>query len=157
MVNAYQEQGQLPESNPKELTRESSRAFLSQAKPGDYLAIQAYVQPTAEMEAALQALRLHLRSHTKLAITLGYGPRFLHSTGQLHKGDGGNGLFIQFTSDAAQEVPIPETAGEDASAITFNILIMAQALGDGQALQDENRRVIHFHLGQNPLATLKNM
>ena len=115
------------------------------------------MQPTAEMEATLQELRLHLREHTKLAITIGYGPRFLHSTGQLHKGDGGNGLFIQFTSDSAETVPIPETAGNDDSAITFNVLIMAQALGDGQALQDENRRVIHYHLGQNPLAALKEM
>ncbi len=157
MVNAYQEQGQLPQSNPQELTRESSRAFLSQAKPGDYLAIQAYVQPTAEMEATLQDLRLHLREHTKLAITIGYGPRFLHSTGQLHKGDGGNGLFMQFTSDSAETVPIPDTAGNDDSSITFDVLILAQALGDAQALQDENRRVIHYHLGQDPVAALKNI
>ena len=109
------------------------------------------------MEATLQELRLHLRQHTKLAITIGYGPRFLHSTGQLHKGDSGNGLFMQLTSDAQNTIPIPETAGSDDSAISFNVLVMAQALGDGQALQDENRRVIHYHLGQDPVSALKNI
>jgi hypothetical protein len=157
MVNAYQESGQLPQSTAQPLTRESSRAFLAQAKPGDYLAIQAYVQPTPEMEATLQELRRHLRQHTQLAITIGYGPRFLHSTGQLHKGDRGNGLFMQFTSEPHATVPIPEKAGEDTSSISFNVLIMAQALGDGQALQDENRRVIHYTLGPDPVASLKNI
>jgi hypothetical protein len=157
MVNAYQETGQLPHSSPETLTREAVAEFLGQAQLGYYLAIQAYVQPTAEMEKTLQALRRHLRQMTKLAITIGYGPRFLHSTGQLHKGDSGNGLFIQLTSDGSQTVPIPDTAGDDASSITFNVLILAQALGDAQALQDENRRVIHFHLGQNPLAALQTL
>jgi hypothetical protein len=152
MVNAYQETGQLPQSDAEKLTRETVAEFLSQAQLGYYLAIQAYVQPTAEMEKTLQALRLHLREQTKLAITLGYGPRFLHSTGQLHKGDSGNGLFIQLTSDGSQTVAIPDTAGDDASSITFNVHIMAQALGDAQALRDENRRVIHFHLGHDHLA-----
>lgn len=148
MVNAYQEKGQLPESSPETFSSETLNAFLAQAKPGDYIAVHAYVQPTTAMDAALQALRLRLRQQTKLAVTVGYGPRFLHSTGQLHKGDGNNGLFIQFTSDAAETIAIPETAGADDSAITFNILLMAQALGDGQALRDEGRRVIHFHLGR---------
>ncbi|MFZ0545902.1 MAG: hypothetical protein WAM60_10720 [Candidatus Promineifilaceae bacterium] len=157
MVNAYQEKGQLPKSDSEPLITEKLIEFLSHAKPGDYIAIQAYVQPTAEMDNTLQSLRLLLRKRTKLAVTVGYGPRFLHSTGQLHKGDGGNGLFVQFTSEAAETVAIPETAGEDASAITFNVLITAQALGDGQALRDENRRVIHFHLGRNPLAALEQI
>jgi hypothetical protein len=154
MVNAYQEEGQLPESDPETYNTETLNNFLSQANPGDYIAVHAYVPPTAEMDAALQALQLDLRNKTHLATTIGYGPRFLHSTGQLHKGDGGNGLFIQFTSDSADTVPIPETAGDDDSSITFNVLILAQALGDGMALRDENRRVIHFHLGQDPLAAL---
>jgi hypothetical protein len=157
MVNAYQEKGQLPESSPETFSSETLNAFLAQAQPGDYIAIHAYVRPTAEMDAALQALRLRLRQQTKLAVTVGYGPRFLHSTGQLHKGDGGNGLFIQFTSDAAEEVAVPDTAGEDSSAITFNILLMAQALGDGQALRDEGRRVVHFHLGRNAVAALEKV
>jgi hypothetical protein len=91
-------------------------AFLSQARPSDpstgsgrsYIAIQAYVQPTQETDAALQSLRAQLRDRLKLATTVGYGPRFLHSTGQLHKGDAGNGLFIQFTAGASQDVPIPD-------------------------------------------------
>jgi glucose-6-phosphate isomerase len=157
MQEKYQKEGQLPQSTPETLTAARLNDFLAQARPNAYIAIHAYVQPTAEMDAALQSLRLRLRAQTKLAVTTGYGPRFLHSTGQLHKGDGGNGLFIQFTSDAAEEVPIPETAGKDDSSITFNILIMAQALGDGQALEDEERQVIHFHLGRNPLAALQQI
>ena len=109
------------------------------------------------MDAVLQALRLHLRSHTKLAITIGYGPRFLHSTGQLHKGDGGNGLFLQLTSDGHEVVPIPDSAGADDASITFNVLITAQALGDGQALQNENRRFIHYHLGEDPVRALSEL
>jgi hypothetical protein len=95
-------------------------------------------------------LRAQLRDRLKLATTVGYGPRFLHSTGQLHKGDAGNGLFIQLTADAAQDAPIPDeatsAAADAASSISFGVLKMAQALGDGQALLDANRRVIRFHL-----------
>ena len=157
MQDRYQKEGRLPQSTPETLTAARLNDFLAQARPNAYIAIHAYVQPTAEMDAALQSLRLRLRAQTKFAVTTGYGPRFLHSTGQLHKGDGGNGLFIQFTSDAAEEVPIPETAGKDDSSITFNVLIMAQALGDGQALKDEKRKVIHFHLGRNPLSALQQI
>jgi len=85
--------------------------FLEQAKPGAYIALQAYLQPTAEMDSALQTLSTRLRNQFRLATTLGYGPRFLHSTGQLHKGDAGHGLFIQFTADDQRDVPIPDEAG----------------------------------------------
>jgi glucose-6-phosphate isomerase len=157
MVDAYQKQGQLPESEGQPLTPEALTEFLKQARPGDYIAVQAYVQPTAEIEAILRAYRLKLRNQTKLAVTLGYGPRFLHSTGQLHKGDGGNGWFIQLTSDAATEVPVPDTAGAEGSSITFNVLILAQALGDKQALEDAGRSVIRFHLGHEPITELQKL
>ena len=75
----------------------SDRTIAFQGEPGAYVAIQAYVRPTPEIEAALQRLRTKVRDRFRLATTLGYGPRFLHSTGQLHKGDGGRGLFIQIT------------------------------------------------------------
>jgi hypothetical protein len=123
--------------------------FLAQGRPGDYLALQAYVQPADETSAALQRLRMRLRDSLKLATTVGYGPRFLHSTGQLHNGDGGRGLFIQLTADSLQDVPIPDKAGSPASSITFGVLKAAQALGDRQALLDNGRRVIRFHLGQD--------
>ena len=149
MVAAYMEDGVLPQGQSAPLTRNALDEFLLQAKPGDYIAIQAYVQPTAATDAALDALRLALRDRLKLATTVGYGPRFLHSTGQLHKGDGGNGLFIQFVSDAMADLPIPDEAGKPASSMSFDVLKHAQALGDAQALKDANRRLIRFDLGDD--------
>jgi hypothetical protein len=78
----------------------------------------------------------------KVATTVGFGPRFLHSTGQLHKGDSGNGYFIQIISSVSNDAQIPDTAGEDSSTISFGILLRAQALGDRQALLDNKRKVI---------------
>ena len=149
MVAEYMQTGRLPASETAPLTGQALNAFLTQAQPGDYISIHAYVQPTEATDAALNDLRLGLRDHLKLATTVGYGPRFLHSTGQLHKGDGGNGLFIQFTSDAIQDVPIPDEAGSPASSMTFGVLEHAQALGDAQALEDAQRRVIRFDLGKD--------
>jgi transaldolase/glucose-6-phosphate isomerase len=155
MVAAYSKTGALPEDEPAPLTAEALDEFLAQARPGDYIALQAYVEPTAETGAELAALRTRLRDRLKLATTAGYGPRFLHSTGQLHKGDAGHGLFVQFTSDAARDVPIPDEAGQPHSAMTFGVLKMAQALGDKQALLDARRRVIRFHLGTDVSSGLK--
>jgi hypothetical protein len=73
----------------------------------------------------------------------------LHSTGQLHKGDGGHGLFIQITADMPLDCPIPDHAGSEESSISFGTLKMAQALGDRQALIDGGRHVIRFHIGKN--------
>lgn len=155
MIETYQTEGTLPEVETSPLTTEALDAFLAEADAGDYLALQAYVQPTPETTEALQALRLAMRDRTKLATTVGYGPRYLHSTGQLHKGDGGNGLFIQFTSDATQDAGIPDEAGSSASSISFGVLVRAQALGDYQALVDAGRRVIHFRLGDDVAPTLR--
>ncbi len=121
------------------------------------MAIQAYVQPTGEVDAALQALRAYLRDQLKLATTVGCGLRFLHSTGQLHKGDAANGLFIQFISGAVQDVPIPDQAGSEASSISFGVLKMAQALADAQALLDAGRRVIRFDLDSDVVAGIKGL
>jgi hypothetical protein len=120
--------------------------FIQQARPGDYIALQAFIQPTPPTNQALQNLRERLRQSTHLATTAGFGPRFLHSTGQLHKGDAGNGLFIQITGDDHRDAPIPDTAGKPESSITFGTLKMAQALGDYQALTDAGRRVMRLHL-----------
>ena len=156
-VAAYRETGQLPQDEPVPLTVETLIAFLVQAEPGDYVALQAYVQPTSETDAALQALRTRIRDVKKLATTVGYGPRFLHSTGQLHKGDRGNGLFIQFTSDPSRDVDIPDEAGKPDSSMTFGLLKMAQALGDKQALEDGGRRVVRFHLGFDVVSGLRRL
>jgi len=155
MVAEYQELGKLPEGGNANLDPENLRNFLTDTKAGDYIALQAYIQPTEQNIKALQNLRLHLRNQYKLATTLGFGPRFLHSTGQLHKGDAGNGFFIQFVTQPDQDLAIPDEAGEPGSSITFGILILAQALGDGQALINENRHFIRFKL--NAGETAKNI
>ena len=125
---------------------EALEQFLAQGKAGDYITLQAFVPPNPDSESALQALRTRLRDRYKLATTSGFGPRFLHSTGQLHKGDAGNGLFIQFTNQPVTDLPIPDQAGAPKSSIQFGVLILAQAMGDRQALLDAKRRVIRFHL-----------
>ncbi len=145
-LHAYQQTGNLPKSEANMPDNKALHTFLDQAESGDYIAIHAYVTPTPETDAALQKLRIHLRNTTQLAVTTGYGPRFLHSTGQLHKGDAGNGLFIQMMAKAPSDIPIPDQAGETASAVSFEVLKQAQALGDYQALRDADRRVIRFDL-----------
>ncbi|MBA4395800.1 MAG: hypothetical protein C0394_00200 [Syntrophus sp. (in: bacteria)] len=120
--------------------------FLGSALPDGYIALQAYLQPTAETDAALLGLRNALRDRCRLATTVGYGPRYLHSTGQLHKGDGGRGMFIQLTADDPHDVPIPDDMGRPGSSLSFGVLKAAQALGDRQALRNAGRPVIRFHL-----------
>ncbi len=114
--------------------------FLSAVRPGDYVALMAYVTPNTENEAALQRLRVAIRDEHRVATTLGFGPRFLHSTGQLHKGGPDSGLYIQVTTDDAVDVPIP------GQPFTFSILKQAQAQGDLQSLRDHQRRVIRLHI-----------
>jgi transaldolase/glucose-6-phosphate isomerase len=165
LVAEFTKTGKLPADEPASVTPDALRQFLSQAQAGDYVAIHAYVQPTPQTNALLLRLRTGLRDRLKLATTVGYGPRFLHSTGQLHKGDGGNGLFIQFTSDTVQDVAIPDETGAPkgfpplgaASSISFDVLKNAQALGDAQALRNVNRRLIRFHLGRDVLSRLQRL
>lgn len=87
----------------------------------------------------------------------GFGPRFLHSTGQLHKGDSGKGFFIQFVSDVKSDLAIPDNAGDEKSSISFGVLIKAQAFGYRQALLDNKRRVITFDLGTNASKELEKI
>jgi len=147
MIGEYTDTGELPASPALPPSPERLHNFLAAARPGDYIAIQVYLPPGLETDSALKTLRLQLRDRYRLATTVGYGPRFLHSTGQLHKGDAGNGLFIQLIVDTGADVPIPDEAGADESAISFGVLIKAQALGDWQALRDAGRRVVRFDLG----------
>jgi glucose-6-phosphate isomerase len=119
-------------------------ALASLAKPGDYFAILAYLHATPERDHALERLRLAARGATRLATTVGYGPRFLHSTGQLHKGGPNLGIFLQLVADEGDELPIP------GAQYGFRTLIAAQSLGDYQVLERRQRRVMRVHLGANP-------
>jgi hypothetical protein len=110
-----------------------------------YLSIQAYLPPGPEVDRALHVLRESIRENFRVPVTVGYGPRFLHSTGQLHKG-GGEGLFVQITSESEVDVPIPDSAGEPDSSVSFGVLIRAQSIGDSQALIDSGHKVLSFHL-----------
>ena len=178
MVSAYQKEGRLPELAPSLETdgvliyasfsasnlEEAFNTFLAQANPGNneasgrsYIAVQAYIKPSDDTYAALKQLRTELQLKNRMATTLGYGPRFLHSTGQLHKGDGGHGLFIQITADMPEDSPIPDHAGGKESSISFGTLKMAQALGDRQALIDGGRNVIRFHIGKNVVSGLTQL
>ena len=127
------------------------KAHLARVQAGDYFAVNAYVERTDASHQALQAIRLRVRDRKKVATTLGYGPRFLHSTGQLHKGGPNTGVFIQITSDDAEDLPIP---GEP---YTFGVLKAAQALGDFFSLTKRNRRTIRVHLGADVNAELKKL
>ena len=126
--------------------KEALDTFLGQARRGDYIAIQAFLPPRADLSTALVGLRGRLSQRSRLATTLGYGPRFLHSTGQLHKGDGGNGLFIQLTNSSIVDADIPDELSTATSTMSFGVLKLAQALGDQQALVDAGRRVLRLHI-----------
>jgi glucose-6-phosphate isomerase len=136
---------------------EALTSFLKQGEQGSYLALQAYVNPTSETYRALQTLRVRLRTRTRMATTLAYGPSYLHSTGQLHKGDAGHGLFLQFTSEHQQDVPIPDEAGSTSSTVSFGILETAQAFGDYKALVSLGRNIIRFHFDRNVADRLNHL
>ena len=115
-------------------------AHLGRINAGDYAALTAYIEMNTAHQEGLQAIRLYIRDRKRVATTLGYGPRFLHSTGQLHKGGPNSGVFMQITSDDAEDLSIP---GRNFS---FGILKNAQALGDFLALSKRDRRAIRIHL-----------
>lgn len=169
MMNDYQQKGKLPELNAiveekgikvygdfkVRTVDEVLHTFLADCKDGkNYVTIQAYLVPDKNTTEALQKLRTSIQKKYKAATTLGFGPRFLHSTGQLHKGDAGNGYFIQFVSDIKEDIPIPKNPGTESTSITFGILIKAQALGDRQALLANKRKVITIDLGSDVIASI---
>jgi hypothetical protein len=164
----YEEEGELPENklllsengfelfaddeNGKHLRskvgqKESFKTFLhallSQLRPGDYFAINAYVECCPKLEEKLQKIRDHVMRKNKVATTLGFGPRFLHSTGQLHKGGPNSGVFLQITTDEKEDLAIP---GEK---FGFTVLKEAQSLGDFKALSARKRRMVRLHLPAN--------
>ena len=126
-------------------------AFFAQAQPGDYVALQAYVAPGADVWNDLEALRLYVRDRLRLATTLGYGPRFLHSTGQLHKGGPNKGLFLQLVGHDPADVDIP------GQPYSFSVLKRAQARGDLGALRAHGCRALRVCLGDDAIAGVKRL
>ena len=115
------------------------------------------MRSSSEIDKVIQKLRLKILQKYNLAVTAGYGPRLLHSTGQLHKGDAGHGLFIQFTAKAGKDLPIPEIIGESKSSLSFKTLIDSQALGDRQALLNSGRKVISVQFSDSFISNLKKI
>ncbi len=161
LLDVYKKEGRLPEGDPvvsqdglsiygnaEELARAGSegtwdsalKAFFSTVQAGDYVAMLAYMPTTGEHEELFQDARLAIRDTLHVATTFGYGPRFLHSTGQLHKGGPNRGVFIQITAKEKKDLDIP------GQPFSFGTLISAQALGDLQSLQKHGRRAIRLHI-----------
>jgi hypothetical protein len=130
---------------------EALDAIRGQAKPGDYVALLPYFAETSGRDAALEKLRSRIRAESGVATTLGYGPRYLHSTGQLHKGGPASGLFLILTADPAADIEIPGGEG------SFGRLLLAQALGDYRSLAARGRRVTRIHLGADVDAGLARL
>ena len=118
-------------------------AHFRQAAPGSYIALLAYITPTPARERALRRLQAVLRDAFHVAVTAGFGPRYLHSTGQFHKGGTPNGVFLEITSADSAALPIP---GESYS---FSLLKHAQALGDFEALASRRRPILRLHFEKN--------
>ena len=147
VLQEFQSSGALPALEPTASLGE----LLSAAGPGDYLAIMAYIHGTTQADRALQDFRREVTERYAIPTTLGYGPRFLHSTGQLHKGGPASGIYLQLTADVDADVEIP---GE---LYTFAVLADAQALGDLRALQSSGRRVARVHLGAEPSVAIRGL
>lgn len=127
---------------------ETLAAFLGQAGPGDYLAILAYLTESEAVDEAIMDLRLVVRGRLKLATTSGYGPRYLHSTGQLHKGGPNTGLFLELTAGDTEDAAIP------GAPYGFSTFKSAQARGDLEALAGHGRRALRVDLGEDVAAGL---
>jgi hypothetical protein len=151
LLAEFTRNGRLPETaQPREFA-ETVKSQLATIKPGDYIAFLNFIEETPEIDEAFQDIRMRLRQTTKCATTIGYGPRFLHSTGQLHKGGPDSGVFFQFDAKDKTDLPVP---GEPYS---FSTLKEAQALGDFRALQARGRRVVRIDLGEHPLQSLARL
>jgi transaldolase/glucose-6-phosphate isomerase len=176
LTSAYEKTGSLPaekpvvedggiklftdEKNAAELAKAAGsdqslagylKAHLARIKAGDYFAVLGYIQMNGEHEASLQTLRHFVRDKQRVATCLGFGPRFLHSTGQAYKGGPNSGVFLQVTCDDAVELPVP------GQKYTFGVVKAAQARGDFQVLADRGRRALRVHLGGNLKAGLATL
>ena len=127
------------------------RAHLNRIEPGDYLALLAYIEMNEENEEILQGIRLAIREKKGVATCLGFGPRFLHSTGQAYKGGPNSGVFLQITCEDSRDLAVP------GQKYTFGIVKAAQARGDFQVLVERNRRALRVHLGSDVKGELKKL
>ena len=167
LLSRYQAEGRLPANRPdrttptgvtftlsavarNELADRGPESILSVLDPGDYLAVLAYLGPDPGCSDALHRFRMSVRDFTRVATMSGYGPRYLHSTGQLHKGGPNTGVFILITAHAAEDIDIP---GRNFS---FGTLELAQALGDFASLDEAGRRAVHIHLPSPNARTLND-
>ena len=123
-------------------------SWLASSRPGDYVAVQAFLAPLEGARRGVEELAEAIRLRSRLATTMGFGPRFLHSTGQLHKGGPPSGLFLQLVDDVSADVPVPELS------ITFRRILRAQADGDAQALLQKHRRLLRVNVGADPVEGL---
>ncbi|MBN8545310.1 MAG: bifunctional transaldolase/phosoglucose isomerase [Ignavibacteria bacterium] len=176
VLKQYKEEGKLPEPvvafeenglkvvgdiSAKEIKGAIAEFMknLHEGNPGDdlrsYLSIQAYVPSSPETDHLLKEIRDRFQTKYRLAVSTGYGPRFLHSTGQLHKGDSGNGLFLQVIAGIDKDAMIPEEAGNPEGSMSFGTLVVAQAMGDRSALTTNGRKVITFFGGSDVRAVLE--
>jgi transaldolase/glucose-6-phosphate isomerase len=124
--------------------------FLKEVKQSEYVALNVYIPRNHTNIEILSHIREFILEKYKTATTLGFGPRYLHSTGQMHKGGLNAGLFLEITSDPLTDIKVP---GE---SISFGTLLQAQALGDFQALSEKGRRIIRLHFGSKGLEKLSN-
>ncbi len=147
MMEHYLEKGSLPAVDASD----DLRALLEGARPGDYLAVAAYLPEGPAVREAFDDLRRRVMDRYGIATTVGYGPRYLHSTGQLHKGGPNTALCLQVAADSEADLPVP---GEPYS---FGVLARSQALGDLQALESAGRRVVRAALGADPAAGIRRL
>jgi len=170
-VQKYKETGLLEKEKPKfnieNITFYSNsqisdfnalRTWLKEkAVDGSYISIQAFLTPDINKKLLISELAEILASEFDLPVTSGFGPRYLHSTGQLHKGDAGMGIFIQLTSDIASDVQIPDKPFSEVSSLSFGILKNAQALGDYGALKNKGRNIVSINLGHDTDSELNKL
>ena len=150
LLSEFSKNGKLPDDQ-KLADDEAVRSQLQTIEPGDYIAFLNYTEELPEVDRKLQEIRTAVRDLTKCATTIGYGPRFLHSTGQLHKGGPNTGIFFQIEASDSNDLPVP---GEP---YTFSILKQAQALGDFRALVSRGRRVVRIDLGDDLLGSVNRL
>jgi transaldolase/glucose-6-phosphate isomerase len=155
LTTEYEKTGALPPEQPLRLGDRNFaaelKAHLGKIKEGDYVALLAYVEMTDAHEAELQKMRTAIRDRYKVATCLGFGPRFLHSTGQAYKGGPNSGVIMQITCDAAADLPVP------GQTYTFAVVKAAQARGDLEVLMERGRRALRVHLGSDVAQGLKTL
>ena len=155
LTDEYEKTGKLPLESPLSVSEGTLAAALGAhfrtIKPGDYVALLAYVEMSAAHEATLQTIRRSLRDRYRVATCLGFGPRFLHSTGQAYKGGPNTGVFLQVTCDDAGDLAVP------GQTYTFGVVKTAQARGDFQVLVERGRRALRVHLGTDVADGLRTL